>query len=96
MLRAALTLPLTAATVLVPPALPDHQGCQELPERRLRAVGLEARIFRWTHCAGGDVSFREVLLAPSGGEFGVYVQVRQVDDVDRTDRLLARLRIRST
>jgi hypothetical protein len=66
------------------PALPDHQGCVQQPERRLR----DARIFRWTRCAGGDVSYSEVLLP------GVYVQIKQIGAVDRTDRLLSRLRIR--
>jgi tRNA A-37 threonylcarbamoyl transferase component Bud32 len=76
------------------PALPDHQGCVQQPERRSRAAGLDARVFRWTRCAGTSVSFSEVLLTPPGAEFGVYVQIRQIDDVDRTDRLLGRLRIR--
>jgi hypothetical protein len=66
------------------PALPDHQGCVRQPERRFR----DALVFRWTNCAGGDVSFSEVLLP------GVYVQIKQTGAVDRTDRLLSRLRIR--
>lgn len=66
------------------PALPDHRGCVRQPERRSG----EARIFRWTRCAGGDVSYSEVLLP------GVYVQIKQIGTVDRTDRLLSRLRIR--
>jgi len=70
------------------PALPDHQGCVQQPERRSRAAGVEARVFRWTRCAGGDVSFSEVVL-PGG-----YVQIKQIGTVDRTDRLLSRLRIR--
>jgi eukaryotic-like serine/threonine-protein kinase len=76
------------------PALPDHRECVQQPERRLRTAGLDARVFRWTECAGTPVSFSEVLLAPPGGGFGVYVQIKQVDSVDRTDRLLGRLRIR--
>jgi hypothetical protein len=70
------------------PALPDHQGCVQQPERRVRAAGFEARVFRWTRCAGGDVSYSEVVLP------GVYVQIKQVGATDRTDRLLTRLRIR--
>jgi hypothetical protein len=73
------------------PALPDHQGCEEQAERRSRAAGLEARVFRWTRCAGGSVSFSEVLLTADG--FGVYVQIKQTGEVDRTDHLLRRLRV---
>lgn len=73
------------------PALPDHRGCEEQAERRSRAAGLEARVFRWTRCAGGPVSFSEVLVAGEG--YGVYVQIKQTGEVDRTDHLLRRLRI---
>jgi eukaryotic-like serine/threonine-protein kinase len=74
------------------PALPDHQGCVQQPERRSRAAGLDARVFRWTRCAGGSVSFSEVLVTGDG--FGVYVQIKQTGGADRTDQLLGRLRIR--
>src|SRR6185312_4868702 len=57
------------------PDLPDHPGCAEQAERRSRAAGLDARIFRWTRCAGGPVSFSEVLLTGAG--VGVYVQIKQ-------------------
>jgi hypothetical protein len=76
------------------PALPDHQGCAAQPERRLRAAGLDARVLRWTRCAGGSVSFSEVLLTGAGADVGVYVQIKQTGEVDRTAHLLGRLRVR--
>jgi hypothetical protein len=92
---AGLTPPLAADTggISAVPALPDHQGCVRQPERRLRLAGFDARVLRWTQCAGARISFSEVLLVPPQGDFGVYVQLKQIDGIDRTDRLLGRLRV---
>jgi hypothetical protein len=43
---------------------------------------------RWTGCAGTSVSYSEALRS------GTYVQIKQVDRVDRTDQVLGSLRVR--
>jgi hypothetical protein len=64
------------------PALPDHGGCVHQPDR-YRAVGpFRGQIARWTGCAGRPITFDEVMLRSPNGHYGVYVQVKQVDDND--------------
>ncbi|GIF09528.1 serine/threonine protein kinase [Actinoplanes siamensis] len=72
--------------------LPVHAGCARQPDRRVSFGGLTGRVRRWTGCGGTDPSFSEVLLA-GGGDLGVYLQIRQDERVDRTDRVLATLRL---
>ena len=70
-------------------------GTEDEVERKRRldtALGT-ARVLRFTGCAGTSVSFSEVLLTPHGAGFGVYVQIKQVGDADRTDELLGHLRL---
>jgi len=54
---------------------------------------LTAHIERWSRCAGTRTTFDEVLLRPRNGDFGWYIQIKQVDGVDRTDAILDRLRV---
>ncbi|MEV0131575.1 serine/threonine-protein kinase [Dactylosporangium sp. NPDC050688] len=73
------------------PVLPEHPApCVRRPDRTLAVAGGQALIRRWTACAG-SVSYSEVLFVARG--FGVYVQVKQVGAVDRTDEVLAGLRL---
>ncbi|WP_327002964.1 hypothetical protein OHA72_49070 [Dactylosporangium sp. NBC_01737] len=75
------------------PALPDHPApCVRQPDRGTTAAGVPAQVRRWTSCAG-PVSFSEVVLAVPQRGYGVYVQIKQVDATDRTDEILAGLRL---
>jgi hypothetical protein len=51
-----------------------------------------SRIQRWTDCGGTDISYSEVLLTSTQGD-GVYVEIKQVDGRDHTDRVLEGLRV---
>ena len=75
------------------PVLPEHPGCVRQPERRVRMAGFDALVQAWTGCAGTPVSFSEVLLTPTRGDVGVYVQLKQTGGTDRTDDLLDRVRV---
>ncbi|MEH1167064.1 serine/threonine-protein kinase [Micromonospora sp. CPCC 205539] len=77
------------------PALPSHTSCVPQPERTVDVGGNPARVRRWTSC-GASVSFSEVVIAVPQRSFGVYVQIKQVGDVDVTDEILAGLRISSS
>jgi eukaryotic-like serine/threonine-protein kinase len=57
--------------------------------------GNQARVRRWTSC-GATVSFSEVVLNLPRRSFGVYVQIKQIDDTDLTDEILAGLRLSSS
>jgi eukaryotic-like serine/threonine-protein kinase len=74
------------------PQLPGHGRCVRQPDRDVTIGGLAARVFRWTGCEGTPVSFSEVLLIAEPGDYGIYVQVKQIDGVDLTDRILSGLR----
>ncbi|WP_285554752.1 serine/threonine-protein kinase [Actinoplanes regularis] len=78
-----------------PPAgatLPIHPTCVAQPGRRIAFGGLSGRVQRWTGCGGTRSSYSEVLLA---GASSVYLQLRQSDEVDRTDEVLRTLRVPS-
>ncbi|HEV2087091.1 MAG TPA: hypothetical protein VGR21_02145, partial [Cryptosporangiaceae bacterium] len=73
---------------------PGHPGCDRGPDRQYRSGPWLGQVRRWTNCQGTTVSFTEVVLTHPDG-YGVYVQVKQVDQHDRTDDILASLRVRS-
>jgi len=58
--------------------------------------GATAQVHRWARCDGTAIAFDEVTFVPSQRDFGVYVQIRQVDSQDRTDAVLSSLRIRGS
>jgi eukaryotic-like serine/threonine-protein kinase len=89
---AGLSRALTGAGAPVP-ALPAHDGCVRQPDRRVVVAGLAGTVRRWTGCGGTSISYSEAILVRTGADFGVYVQIRQVDEVDRTDRILRSLRV---
>jgi eukaryotic-like serine/threonine-protein kinase len=73
------------------PALPEHAApCVRRPDRFATAAGVRVPVHRWTSCPNGT-SYSEVVLRQPG--FGVYVQIRQVDGPDKTDEILAGLRL---
>ncbi|MEV8510727.1 serine/threonine-protein kinase [Dactylosporangium sp. NPDC051484] len=76
----------------VAPALPDHEACVRQPDRTVNAAGGSAQVRSWKSCPG-PVSYSEVVLAVPQRAYGVYVQIKQVDGVDRTDGILAGLRL---
>ncbi|MFC8616942.1 serine/threonine-protein kinase [Micromonospora purpureochromogenes] len=73
------------------PVLPDHSTCLREPDRPYR-TGFPTAVQRWTHCGGTTISFTEALLTPPTGDYGIYVQIRQVDGVDRTEEILRGVR----
>ncbi|MGI8515917.1 MAG: hypothetical protein ACR2NT_12470 [Acidimicrobiia bacterium] len=48
---------------------------------------------RWTTCRGTSASFSEVLLTGRDGTYGVYVQIKQIDQTDFADEILDSLRV---
>lgn len=77
------------------PALPSHNSCVQQPDRTVTVGGNPALVRRWTSC-GASVSFSEVVLDLPQRGFGVYVQIKQVGDVDLTDEILTGLRLSSS
>ncbi|GAB7047168.1 serine/threonine-protein kinase [Catenuloplanes indicus JCM 9534] len=74
------------------PALPDHSGCAAEPARIRRLGDGSVTVKRWTGCGGTTISFTEALITPAAGDYGVYVQIRQVDAADHTERILRGVR----
>jgi hypothetical protein len=70
------------------PALPDHSTCFQAPDRRYSMSSGTAVVQRWTGCGGTTISFSEALMTPAAGGYGIYVQIRQVDGIDRTEQIL--------
>ncbi|MEW2429421.1 serine/threonine-protein kinase [Micromonospora sp. NPDC047644] len=75
------------------PALPDHSGCTPVAGRAVSVAAFSGTVRHWARCGGTRTSFSEVTLVDAAGTFGVYVQVKQIDDVDRTDEILGTLRV---
>ncbi|WP_330466526.1 serine/threonine-protein kinase [Micromonospora zamorensis] len=75
------------------PTLPDHSGCTAAADRTAAVGTLGGIVAHWTRCGGTETSFSEVTLVAADGSFGVYVQVKQTDGVDRTDEVLGTLRV---
>ena len=74
------------------PVLPDHSTCVREPDRTYGLGSRTATVQRWTRCAGTSISFTEALVTPSTGDYGVYVQIRQIDGTDHTEEILRGLR----
>ncbi|MDG4832932.1 serine/threonine-protein kinase [Solwaraspora sp. WMMD1047] len=80
----------------VTPALPDHSGCAREPVRRYDLDSWTVVAQRWTGCGGTAISFTEALLTPVTGDYGLYVQIRQVDGTDHTEEILRGVRTTDT
>ncbi|GLW33696.1 serine/threonine-protein kinase [Actinoplanes regularis] len=74
------------------PALPDHSTCTRQPDPRPNLGTRTAVVRRWTGCGGTSVSFTEALITPPTGDYGLYVQIRQVDGTDHTEAILRDVR----
>ncbi|MFF5172564.1 serine/threonine-protein kinase [Micromonospora sp. NPDC000089] len=70
------------------PALPDHSGCRLQADRRIVIPAGGTLVRRWTRCGDTGLSFSEVLLTPNAGDYGVYLQIRQVGGADHTEEIL--------
>ncbi|MEV5206224.1 serine/threonine-protein kinase [Micromonospora sp. NPDC053740] len=75
------------------PALPDHGGCAPAAGRAVTVAEFSGTVRHWARCGGAQTAFSEVTLVAAAGTFGVYVQVKQTDGVDRTDEILGTLRV---
>ncbi|WP_433261184.1 serine/threonine-protein kinase [Micromonospora vinacea] len=75
------------------PALPDHSGCTPAAARAVTVATFSGTVRHWARCGGAQTSFSEVTLVAAAGTFGVYVQVKQTDGLDRTDEILGTLRV---
>ncbi|MFR9775321.1 serine/threonine-protein kinase [Micromonospora sp. MS34] len=73
------------------PALPDHSACVREPDRTYRIGSRTAVAQRWTGCGGTSISYSEVLIT-TAGDYGIYLQIRQVDGVDRTEEIVRGVR----
>ncbi|SCL50130.1 hypothetical protein GA0070604_2057 [Micromonospora eburnea] len=78
------------------PALPAHNGCTPHPARPVAVGGLTGWVRGWAGCHGTSISFSEVLLAPAHNGYGVYIQIKQVDQIERTDQILDSLRVKDS
>jgi hypothetical protein len=74
------------------PALPDHSTCAREPDRQYRLGSRTATVQRWTGCGGTGISFSEALITPSTGDYGIYVQIRQINGTDHTEEILRGVR----
>jgi hypothetical protein len=74
------------------PALPDHSACVPEPGRQYDLGPGTVSVRRWTRCGGTGISFTEALMTPPTGGYGLYVQIRQVDETDRTEEILRGVR----
>ncbi|MGC4838148.1 serine/threonine-protein kinase [Micromonospora vinacea] len=74
------------------PALPDHSGCTPAAARVVTVATFSGTVRHWARCGGAQTSFSEVTLV-AAATFGVYVQVKQTDGLDRTDEILGTLRV---
>ncbi|XVV15157.1 serine/threonine-protein kinase [Actinoplanes sp. CA-131856] len=74
------------------PALPDHSACVPAPDPQPHLAGATSVVRRWTDCGGG-ISFTEALITPATGDAGIYVQIRQIDDVDHSEEILRGVRL---
>ncbi|XVU27931.1 serine/threonine-protein kinase [Actinoplanes sp. CA-054009] len=74
------------------PALPDHSACVPAPDPQPHLTAATAVVRRWTDCGGG-ISFTEALITPATGDAGIYVQIRQIDDVDHSEEILRGVRL---
>ncbi|WP_426509512.1 serine/threonine-protein kinase [Dactylosporangium sp. McL0621] len=77
------------------PALPEHTSCSRVADRTVTVDGATAQVHRWVRCDGSATAFDEIVFVPAQRGFGVYVQIRQTNDQDRTDTILDGLRIGS-
>ncbi|MEU8820023.1 serine/threonine-protein kinase [Actinoplanes sp. NPDC048796] len=75
------------------PALPDHSTCVPQPDAHPRLVTGSAVVRRWTGCGSGAISFTEALITPATGDVGLYVQIRQTDDIDHSEEILRGVRL---
>jgi hypothetical protein len=73
--------------------LPGHKDCQQIPDREYQSDELVGQVSRWTTCRGTSASFSEVLLTGRDGTYGVYVQIKQIDQTDFADEILDSLRV---
>ncbi|MGX6604986.1 serine/threonine-protein kinase [Micromonosporaceae bacterium Da 78-11] len=69
-------------------ALPDHSTCVREPDQQFSQDSRTAVAQRWTGCGGTTISFTEALITPATGDYGIYVQIRQVDGIDNTEFIL--------
>ncbi|WP_436533170.1 serine/threonine-protein kinase [Actinoplanes sp. HUAS TT8] len=74
------------------PALPDHSTCVRRPDPHPDLGNRTAVVQRWTGCGGTGISFTEALITPATGDYGLYVQIRQVGDTDHTEAILREVR----
>jgi hypothetical protein len=77
---------------LPPPGFADHPGCTREQPQPYRRGTLNGTITRWVRCDGGPISFSEVGLADTGGRFGLWIRVKQIDNTDLTRQILDSLR----
>ncbi len=75
------------------PALPAHDDCVRQPDRTVVVDKLIGNVRRWTDCGGTPTSFSEAVFTRTAHDLGVYVQIRQIDRVDHTDKILRSLRL---
>jgi hypothetical protein len=80
---------------LPPPAVSQHQGCTKVPPQAYQRGTLNGTITRWVRCDGGPISFSEIGLRDTGGTFGLWIRVKQIDNNDLTTRILDSLQVRA-
>lgn len=84
-----LTTDVTEGSLPPPSASLHPSACPtKSPPEQYRRGTLSGTITRWTGCNGGNTSITEVGLRDSGGKFGLWIRIKQVDGTDRTKQIL--------
>jgi hypothetical protein len=81
-----------AAGKLPPATASQHSQCTKgQPENYARGT-LKGTITRYTKCTTGTPSISEIGLTDSGGKFGLWIRIKQIDDKDLTKQILDSLK----
>jgi hypothetical protein len=73
---------------LPPASASAHPQCTKAqPEAYTRGT-LKGTIIRYTACKSGTPSISEIGLTDTGGKFGLWIRIKQIDANDRTKKIL--------
>jgi serine/threonine protein kinase len=77
---------------LPPPSVSRHPGCTQEKAKPYQRGTLKGTITRWVRCDNGPISFSEIGLTDTGGKFGLWIRIKQIDNNDLTNQILDSLK----
>jgi hypothetical protein len=77
-----------AAGKLPPANASQHPQCTKSGPEEYSQGTLKGTITRYTKCTTGTPSISEIGLTDTGGKFGLWIRIKQVDGKDLTDQIL--------